>query len=172
MVLTEFKNIRAVVLDVDGVLTDGTVQVTEQGEQLRTFSIKDGYALQLAVKQGLSVFVISGGNANSVRLRLAGLGIQEIHLGVTDKLSLMTSLLTDRGISLAETLYMGDDIPDLACMEAVGLPVCPNDAVEEVKQVAKYMSPKNGGAGCVRDVLEKILKLKQLWTLSSSIKSQ
>ena len=172
MVLTEFKNIRAIVLDVDGVLTDGTVQVTEQGEQLRTFSIKDGYALQLAVKQGLSVFVISGGNANSVRLRLAGLGIQEIHLGVTDKLSLMTGLLADRGISLAETLYMGDDIPDLACMEAVGLPVCPNDAVEEVKQVAKYMSPKNGGAGCVRDVLEKILKLKQLWTLSSSIKSQ
>lgn len=172
MVLTDFKKIQAVVLDVDGVLTDGMVQVNEQGEQLRSFSIKDGYAIQLAVKQGLKIFVISGGNASSVRLRLAGLGVREIHLGVADKLTLMLDLLQQAGISSAETLYMGDDIPDLACMEVVGLPVCPNDAVEEIKQISKYMSPKNGGAGCVRDVLEKILKLQQRWTVESNIKSQ
>jgi len=171
MVLSEFAKIRAVFLDVDGVLTDGTVTVTEQGEQLRRFSIKDGYAIQLAVKKGLFIVVITGGKSQGILLRLEGLGVKEVHLGVSDKLTLMQSLIRSHGFAVEETLFMGDDMPDFDCMQAVGLPVCPNDAVEEIKTIAKYVSPKRGGEGCVRDVLEKILKLQGLWQVDTQVKS-
>jgi len=163
MVLQDFTKIKAVFLDVDGVLTDGTVLVTEQGEQLRSFSVKDGYAMQLAVKSGIYIAVVSGGKTRGVLSRLNSLGIQDVHLGVSDKLSTIIDLIQEWRVASSEVLYMGDDIPDLACMKWVGLPVCPSDAAEEIKQVAKYISPKKGGKGCVRDVLEKILKLQQKW---------
>lgn len=165
MVLQDFTKIKAVFLDVDGVLTDGTVLVTEQGEQLRSFSVKDGYAMQLAVKSGIYIAVVSGGKTRGVLSRLNSLGIQDVHLGVSDKLSTIIDLIQEWGVASSEVLYMGDDIPDLACMKWVGLPVCPSDAAEEIKQVAKYISPKKGGKGCVRDVLEKILKLQQKWDM-------
>lgn len=165
MVLQDFTKIKAVFLDVDGVLTDGTVLVTEQGEQLRSFSVKDGYAMQLAVKRGIYIAVVSGGKTRGVLSRLNSLGIQDVHLGVSDKLSTIIDLIEEWGVVSSEVLYMGDDIPDLACMKWVGLPVCPSDAAEEIKQVAKYISPKKGGKGCVRDVLEKILKLQQKWDM-------
>ncbi len=165
MVLQDFTKIKAVFLDVDGVLTDGTVLVTEQGEQLRSFSVKDGYAMQLAVKSGIYIAVVSGGKTRGVLSRLNSLGIQDVHLGVSDKLSTIIDLIQEWRVASSEVLYMGDDIPDLACMKWVGLPVCPSDAAEEIKQVAKYISPKKGGKGCVRDVLEKILKLQQKWDM-------
>lgn len=171
MILKDLAGINAVFLDVDGVLTDGTVQVNELGEQLRTFSIKDGYALQLAVKQGLFVAIITGGNSLGVRKRLEGLGIDAVYMGVSNKLELLQDLLEKHHFTASEVLFMGDDIPDLSCMQAVGIAACPKDAVEEIKQVSSYISPFKGGAGCVRDVLEKILKLQGKWSVDTGLKS-
>lgn len=171
MILKDLAGIKAIFLDVDGVLTDGTVQVNEAGEQLRSFSIKDGYALQLAVKQGVYLAVITGGNSQGVLKRLQGLGIQTVYMGVANKLVLLQELLAEHGFNPQETLFMGDDIPDLACMQAVGVAACPQDAVEEIKQVSAYVSPFKGGQGCVRDVLEKILKLQGKWSADGSVKS-
>jgi len=171
MILTDLSRVRAVFLDVDGVLTDGTVQVNEAGDQLRTFSIKDGYAIQLAVKKGLYIAVITGGNSQGVYKRLQGLGVKEVFMGESNKEKKMHELLQKHGIALGDALFMGDDIPDLDCMKKVGLAVCPLDAVEEIKQVSAYISPFKGGAGCVRDVLEKILKLQGKWNQDTEVKS-
>lgn len=171
MILQDFSRIKLLFLDVDGVLTDGTVLVTEEGHQLRRFSIRDGYALQLAVKVGLKIVIISGGRSHGTRTRLQGLGLEEIHLGVKDKLSLMKEIVAGHGIALENVAFMGDDMPDLVCMQNVGLPLCPNDAADEIKAVARYVSPRRGGDGCVRDVIEKILKLQHRWRHDVDVKS-
>lgn len=171
MVLRAFANIKLLFLDVDGVLTDGTVLVTEQGEQLRSFSIKDGYAIQLAVKRGLHIVIISGGKSNGVLHRLNGLGVTAVFLDVADKLTMMQEVVRRYQVTWSETAFMGDDIPDLACLKQVGLPLCPQDAVEEIKAVSDYISPKRGGEGCVRDVIEKMLKLQHKWYDDDNIKS-
>lgn len=171
MVLTKFAQVKALFLDVDGVLTDGTVLVTESGDQQRRFSIKDGYAIQYAVKQDLKIVVISGGKSQGVFSRMKGLGVSDIHLGVSDKLTLMKELLAKIGVKAEEAAFIGDDIPDLDCMKAVGLALCPSDAVEEIRAVSDYISPKNGGAGCVRDVIEKIMKLQRKWLNDTGVKS-
>ncbi|RZF59612.1 KdsC family phosphatase [Sphingobacterium corticibacterium] len=171
MVLQAFANIKVLFLDVDGVLTDGSVLVTEQGEQLRRFSIKDGYAIQLAMKRGLRIAVISGGKSQGVLQRLRGLGVEDVFLGVGDKLTVMRDIILRYKVALTEVAFMGDDIPDLTCLKQVGLPMCPQDAVEEIKAVAHYVSPKNGGEGCVRDVIEKILKLQKKWYDNDHVKS-
>ncbi|SMG49960.1 KdsC family phosphatase [Sphingobacterium psychroaquaticum] len=171
MILKDFSRVKAVFLDVDGVLTDGTVQVTEQGEQLRTFSIKDGYAIQLAIKRGLFIAVITGGNSQGVLRRLQGLGVTEIFWGISDKEELMLKKITEYGFSLSDVVFVGDDIPDLACMKKVGIAACPHDAVEEIKQISAYISPRKGGEGCVRDILEKILKLQGKWGEDITVKS-
>lgn len=171
MVLERFADIKAFFLDVDGVLTDGSVHVTEQGEQLRRFSVRDGYAIQLAVKRGLHIAVISGGRSQGVWHRLRGLGVEDIYLDVSDKLSLMQDLIRRYGIDVKKVAFMGDDMPDLTCMEQVGLALCPQDAAEEIKAIAHYVSPKRGGEGCVRDVLEKALKLQKKWNSDEKIKS-
>lgn len=161
--LQQLSQIKAFVFDVDGVLTDGTVHVTETGEQLRRFSIKDGYALQLAVKRGFPIAIISGGRSQSVVSRLQGLGIQHIYIGVDTKLDAFEEFLLIHDLSTTQIAYMGDDIPDLPVMQKVGLATCPADAAEEIKAIAAYISPKNGGQGCVRDILEKVLKVQGLW---------
>ena len=171
MVLTEFKTIRGFVLDVDGVLTDGTVQVNEAGEQLRTFNIKDGYAMQLAIKKGYPIFVITGGASLGVERRLQGLGIKEIHSRVVDKLSKLTALAKDYNLGLNQLMYIGDDIPDFSCMRAVGLAVSPADAVEEIKKISHYVSGFDGGKGVVRELIEKVLKVQGNWYVDESIKS-
>jgi len=171
MVLQQFANVKVLFLDVDGVLTDGSVLVTEQGEQLRRFSIKDGYAIQLAVKCGLRICIISGGNSQGVLHRLRGLGVQDVYLGVTDKFAVMQEVALRYDVMLAEVAFMGDDIPDVACMRQAALRLCPQDAVEEVKAVAHYISPKKGGEGCVRDVIEKILKLQKKWHDHDKVRS-
>jgi 3-deoxy-D-manno-octulosonate 8-phosphate phosphatase (KDO 8-P phosphatase) len=164
-ILELFKPIRTFVFDVDGVLTDGSLVLTEDGHMLRSMSIKDGYALQLAVKKGYKVWIISGGRSEAVKLRLNRLGIQDVHIGIESKKEFLHQVATASATAYESVLYMGDDIPDYAAMQVCGLPCCPADAVAEIKQVAKYISPYNGGKGCVRDVIEKVLKLNGDWEL-------
>ncbi|MCL7988126.1 HAD-IIIA family hydrolase [Sphingobacterium sp. lm-10] len=171
MILRDFQHIKVVVLDVDGVLTDGTILVTEDGDQLRTFHVRDGFAIQAAVQAGIQIFVISGGSSSGVEKRLRALGIEHIHLGVVDKRALFLQLCEQFAIDRQCVLYMGDDIPDMEAMLQVGLPVCPKDAAEEIKAISRYMSPSCGGQGAVRDVLEKVLKTQNKWPVSSALKS-
>ena len=163
--LEYFAPIRTFVFDVDGVLTDGRLVLTEDGHMLRSMDIKDGYALQLAVKSGYAIWVISGGKSEAVRLRLHKLGITEVHTGIENKREFLERIVRISNSTYDTILYMGDDIPDYAAMQLCALPCCPNDAVNEIKQVSKYISPFNGGKGCVRDVIEKVMKLNGHWEL-------
>ncbi|HTJ11382.1 MAG TPA: HAD-IIIA family hydrolase [Dinghuibacter sp.] len=163
-ILELFQPIRTFVFDMDGVLTDGGVWVLEDGEQVRKMHTRDGYALQLAVRQGYRVVVISGGSSPAARMRLTKLGIADVHMSIDDKLSLLQEIIQTHRLDPQTVLYMGDDMPDLPPMEAVGLPCCPADACTEILHVSKYISPVKGGDGCVRDVIEKVLKLNNHWT--------
>ncbi len=171
-VLELFKPIKAFVLDVDGVLTDGSLLIMPDGEWVRKMNIKDGYVLQLAVKKGYHVFVISGATSKPVADRLKKLGVTEVHNGVSDKKSLLLRLMQQYGLSKEELLYMGDDIPDYEAMQVAGLLTCPADAVPEIKKLCQYISPAKGGEGCVRDVMEKVLKLNNQWEIDASVASQ
>jgi len=171
MLFEKLKTVKAFAFDVDGVLTKGEVLVTEEGQQLRIFNIRDGYALQLAVKRGYPVVAITGAKSAGVRLRMEGLGIKDVYLGVDDKIGVFNTWLEKQGLEAADVLYMGDDIPDLAVMQHVGVAACPQDAIEEVKAIGHYISPKRGGDGAVRDVIEKVLKLQHTWKDDTSIKS-
>ncbi|MBQ4821311.1 HAD-IIIA family hydrolase [Aquimarina sp. MMG016] len=157
------QHITTFIFDVDGVLTDGTVIINTNGELLRTMNIKDGYALKTAVQQGFNVCIISGGKNEGVRKRLKGLGITDIYLGAHHKVEQLDEYLDIYNIKTENVLYMGDDIPDLPVMEMVGLPTCPQDAAAEVKEISKYVSFKKGGKGCVRDVIEQVLKVQGKW---------
>ncbi|NGF55042.1 HAD-IIIA family hydrolase [Parapedobacter sp. SGR-10] len=171
MFLTTLKNIKYVFLDVDGVLTDGRILVTETGEQLRTFNIKDGYAIQYAIKAGLQICIITGGKSLGVQKRFEALGVKEIHFGVSDKIAVLEDLRNKYGFQNQECLFIGDDLPDLTCMQQVGVTVCPADAAEEIKAISHYVSTRKGGEGIVREILEKILKLQGLWQPDTHIKS-
>lgn len=171
-VLEKFKSIRTFVFDVDGVMTDGSVQLFETGEQVRRMSTRDGYSLQLAVKKGYRVVVISGGNSEGVRRRLQYLGIKDIFLDVHDKVALLVRYAEDHGLDQKDMLYMGDDIPDFAAMQHVGLACAPSDAAPEIRHIAAYISSFAGGQGCVRDVVEKVLKLNGQWDLDQSVASK
>ncbi len=160
-----FKPIRTFVFDVDGVLTDGTLMLTEDGHMLRSMNIKDGYAMQLAVKKGYKVWIITGARSEGVRSRLLKLGAHEVRIGIESKKEVLNEIVAANQADLSTVLYMGDDIPDYAVMKMCGLPCCPDDAVTEIKSVAKYISPYSGGKGCVRDVIEKVLKLNGDWVL-------
>ncbi|NNL32553.1 MAG: HAD-IIIA family hydrolase [Flavobacteriaceae bacterium] len=160
----EYLNkINTFVFDVDGVLTDGTVIVTTNGDMLRRMNIKDGYALKVAVDAGYKVCIISGGSNEGVRSRLNGLGITDIYLGVSDKVDQLEAYCEDNNIKHDKILYMGDDIPDLHVMQTVALPCCPQDAAPEIKSICQYVSHKNGGKGAVRDVIEQVLKVQGKW---------
>jgi len=156
------KNITTFIFDVDGVFTDGSL-ILVPGEMARVMNVKDGFATQLAVKKGLRLAIITGGSSEIVKERLEGLGIKEVFLKCHDKLSVFNEYLSNHQIKASEVCYMGDDIPDLPVMKKVGLAVCPHDACEEVKAVSHYVSYKDGGKGCVRDVLEQAMKLKGIW---------
>jgi 3-deoxy-D-manno-octulosonate 8-phosphate phosphatase (KDO 8-P phosphatase) len=170
--LDRFARIKCFVFDVDGVLTDGTLLVLEDGQMARQMNIKDGYALQLAIKKGYHLLVISGAAGSAVKNRLELLGVTDVFFKVTDKKQFLQDYLQKKGISADETLFMGDDIPDYHAMKEAGLPCCPVDAVPEIRQISAYISGAKGGAGCVRDVIEKVLKLRNHWELNSSIASQ
>lgn len=151
------------IFDVDGVLTDGSIQVTDNGEGLRTFNIKDGYAMQLAVKKGYNICIISGGDGVAMAKRFSNLGITDVYLGAGNKVDIFKQYLIDKNIVAEEVLYMGDDVPDLNVMKLVGLPTCPADAVEEIKAVSKFISPYLGGKTAVRDIIEKVMKVQGKW---------
>ena len=171
-VLEKFKSIRTFVFDVDGVMTDGSVLVFETGEQVRRMSTRDGYSLQLAIKKGYRVIVISGGDSEGVRQRLQYLGITDIFLNIHDKVDLLRRYAQDHGLDEQDILYMGDDIPDYSPMNYVGLACAPADAAPEIKHIAAYISSFPGGQGCVRDVVEKVLKLNGHWELDPSVASK
>ena len=171
-VLDLFQKIRTFIFDVDGVLTDGTVVLLENGLQARQMNIKDGLALQMALKNGFRVVILSGAASEPVIRRFQYLGINEIHLGVSDKLKFLLNFIEQESLDREEILFMGDDLPDLDVLKRVGLPCCPADAAVEVQKSSKYISSKNGGSGCVRDVIEKVLKLNDRWKYNTSISSR
>jgi 3-deoxy-D-manno-octulosonate 8-phosphate phosphatase (KDO 8-P phosphatase) len=166
-----FKSITTMVFDVDGVLTDGTLIILPGGVMARKMNVKDGYALQLAVKKGYKVVVISGGASDEVAERLQKLGVSEVFMRVTDKLGVLGQYVDKQAISWEQVLFMGDDIPDLHVMKKVGLACCPLDAVQEIKDICAYVSPLNGGFGCGRDVIEKVLRLRGDWSDDTHIPS-
>lgn len=155
--------INTFVFDVDGVLTDGSVTVFPDGELIRTMNIKDGYALKVAVQTGYNVCVISGGTNQAVKSRLRALGITDIYLGANNKIDQLREYLELYEIDREKVLYMGDDIPDIPVMMHCGLPACPKDAVPEIQDISLYISQKKGGKGCVRDVIEQVLKVQDNW---------
>lgn len=171
-VLEKFKSIRTFVFDVDGVMTDGSIMVFDTGEQIRRMSTRDGYSLQLAIKKGYRVVVISGGSSEGVRLRLQYLGIQDIFLNIHKKVDVLRHYAQENQLDEKDMLYMGDDIPDLEPMNYVGLACAPADAAPEIKHIAEYISSFGGGQGCVRDVIEKVLKLNSHWELDQSVSSK
>lgn len=162
-VLSHFKNIKLFVLDVDGVLTDGSLLLLDDGQMARRMNIKDGYALQLAIKKDYRILIISGGHSEAVKMRLKKLGLIDIFLGALDKKETLLKYVAAHNLTWQQVLYMGDDIPDLSPMQMAGLACCPADAVAEIKSISHYISPVNGGYGCVRDVIEKVLKLNNHW---------
>jgi 3-deoxy-D-manno-octulosonate 8-phosphate phosphatase (KDO 8-P phosphatase) len=151
------------IFDVDGVLTDGTVTIFPNGELIRTMNIKDGYALKTAVDMGYNVCIISGGTNPAVKSRLQALGITDIYLGAHHKIEHMNEYMDIYNIDPSNVLYMGDDIPDIPVMKICGLAACPKDAVPEVQRISGYISQKKGGKGCVRDVIEQVLKVQDKW---------
>lgn len=171
-VLQLFNKITTFVFDVDGVLTDGTVLVLENGVQARRMHIKDGFALQMALKNGYRVKVISGGHSPEVKERLDKLGVKDVDMSVLNKAEHLTSFMKKKGLKKEEVLYMGDDLPDIPAMMQAGLACCPADAVREVKEASQYISPLRGGEACVREVIEKVLKLHDKWTYSADIASK
>lgn len=157
------KNITTFVFDIDGVMTSCHILVTTQGELLRPMNVRDGFALKQALKHGFNICIITGGTNQGARIRFEDLGITDIYMGNNDKIIPFMEYINRYGINPENVLYMGDDIPDVAPMKAVGMPTCPQDAVAEVKKVAKYVSHQNGGYGCVRDVIEQVMKVQGKW---------
>lgn len=168
-ILSRFKLIKTFIFDMDGVLTDGSLMIESSGNWTRRMNIKDGYALQLAVKAGYKVAVISGSASQPVLERLRKLGVNDVYMKVNEKEFFLKEYMQNNKILPEETLFMGDDIPDHGALKIVGLPCCPADAVAEIKQICSYISPVRGGYGCVRDVLEKVLKLNDHWPLHTTV---
>ena len=159
------NDITTFIFDLDGVLTDSSVHVTEKGEMLRIMNIRDGFAMKAAIESGYNVCIISGGSNEGVRIRLKNLGINDIHLASPDKVATFNEYAALYNINPEHVLYMGDDIPDYHVMQLVGLPTCPQDASPEIKAISKYISHKNGGKGAVREVIEQVMKVQGKWHL-------
>lgn len=159
----KLAHIRCFIFDVDGVLTNGQLLIMPDGELLRSMNIKDGYAMQLAVKKGYKIAIISGGKSEGVPQRLQRLGITDIYMQTKDKVAVFNQLLLEWNLENSQTCYMGDDVPDVEVMQLAGIASCPADACTEVKQVAIYQSIFAGGQGCVRDIIEQTLRLQQTW---------
>lgn len=169
--LSQFTPITTLVFDMDGVLTDGSLLVMPDGEWIRRMNIKDGYALQLAVQKGYNVIVITGSMSVPVEKRLNKLGIQMVYQQVKDKRQLLAGIMQEKQLLPDQVMYMGDDIPDLEVMQAVGLSCCPADACRDILEIAHYISPVKGGEGCVRDVIEKIMRVQGKWLVDIAIAS-
>lgn len=159
----DLRRIKAIAFDVDGVLSPSTVPLSVDGEPLRMVNIKDGYAIQLAVKRGYKLAIITGGNTKGVKVRFEGLGMQDVYMSAAHKLPVLQEWMSKYNLSKEEVAYMGDDIPDLTALNNVGLACCPNDAAWEVKQSCRWISRFAGGAGCARDLIEQVMKANGDW---------
>jgi 3-deoxy-D-manno-octulosonate 8-phosphate phosphatase (KDO 8-P phosphatase) len=157
--------IKTFIFDVDGVLTDGKILINSDGELLRSFDTKDGYAMKCALVKGFKIAIITGGRNEAVRERFKELGIIDIYLGAHHKLDAYQDLMDNYDLNPEEILYIGDDIPDIPVMEKVGLGCCPADAASDVKAIADYVSHKKGGEGCVRELIEQVLRVQGKWSL-------
>ena len=157
------SQVKALVFDVDGVLSAECVPLHPSGEPMRMVNIKDGYAMQLAVKKGYPVAIITGGRTEAVRKRFEGLGVQDVYMASAYKMKDLEDFLAKHSLKMEDVLYMGDDIPDYQVMKVVGFPVCPADAAPEIKAISCYVSPYSGGRGCGRDVIEQVLKAHGDW---------
>lgn len=167
MIQYDLDKIRAIIFDVDGVLSAETITLSADGVPLRTVNIKDGYAIQLAMKLGLRIVILTGATTPSVRVRYEGLGVEDIYLGCSVKIETYRQLLKQYDLTDEEVMYMGDDIPDLEIMRCVGCPVCPKDACPEIKEVSLYVSDRKGGYGCGRDVIEQVLRAQGKWVMNA-----
>lgn len=163
MINYDLTKIRAVFFDVDGVLSYETIPQHPNGDPMRTVNIKDGYAMQYAVKCGLILAIITGGRTEAVRIRYEGLGLKDVILGAAVKITTYKELKEKYGLRDEEIAYVGDDIPDYEVLQQCGLPCCPADAAPEIKDMCTYISHKKGGEGCARDILEQILKAQDKW---------
>lgn len=159
----DLRKVKAFIFDVDGVFATSKVLLHPNGELMRTMNIKDGFACFYLVKKGVPIAIITGGDSESVRTRFEKLGIKDIYMKSSDKLKDFQDFINKYGLKTEEILYMGDDLPDYPVMKVVGFPTCPADAVEEIKAISSYISDKNGGEGCVRDVIEQVMRLNGQW---------
>ena len=157
------QSVKAFAFDVDGVFTNGSVMLHPGGAFIRMMNIKDGFAVQHAIKMGYPIAIITGGYSKMIRKRFKVLGVKDIYMKSADKTAAFKAFLMKYGLGPADILYMGDDLPDYEVMKSVGFPACPADAAEEIKQLSLYTSHRNGGEGCVRDVIEQVLRLHGKW---------
>ena len=160
--------IKNFVFDIDGVFTNGLIMIDSLGNESRTFNTKDGIAIKHAIENQYNIAIISGANNEGIRIRLKKLGVKNIFLGSNNKLEDLKKYMKSHKLSIEETVYMGDDIPDINSMSYVGLKACPFDAIPEVRSISDYVSPKKGGKGCVRDIIEQTLKVQNNWELNDS----
>jgi 3-deoxy-D-manno-octulosonate 8-phosphate phosphatase (KDO 8-P phosphatase) len=167
MINYDLSKIRAVIFDVDGVLSAETITLHPNGEPMRTVNIKDGYAIQLAMKLGVRIVILTGGTTESVRLRYERLGVQDVYMGCAVKVKTYEAFLAKYGLTDDEVMYMGDDVPDYEIMQRVGCPVCPADACPDIKAVSLYVSHLRGGYGCGRDVIEQVLRAQGKWVMNA-----
>lgn len=167
MINYDLTKINAIIFDVDGVLSCETITLHPSGDPMRTVNIKDGYAIQLAVKLGLRIVILTGGISESVRIRYERLGVKDIYMGSKVKIHDYNDFLSRSGLKDEEVMYMGDDIPDYEIMKRCGCPVCPADASSDIKSISIYQSQRNGGCGCGRDVIEQVLRAQGKWLSGS-----
>lgn len=163
MINYDLKKVRAVIFDIDGVLSANTITLHPEGEPMRTVNIKDGYAMQLAVKQGLRIAIMTGADVKSIRMRYEKLGVKDIFTGCSVKIQVYEKFLADNALSDEEVIFVGDDIPDYEVMCRCGCPCCPADACPDIKRVSRYVSNQNGGYGVGRDILEQVLRAQGKW---------
>ncbi|RDV15584.1 HAD-IIIA family hydrolase [Pontibacter diazotrophicus] len=160
---TDLTRINTFIFDVDGVLTDGLLYCFADGEQVRAFNIKDGFAIKHAIQQGYRVAIITGKNEPGVRKRLEQLSIEDIFMGVEEKVETYENYVYMQGIHPATVAYMGDDMPDFEVMQRCGLRACPADAADDIKEISTFISTRKGGRGAVRELIEKIMKAQDTW---------
>ncbi|MBP5507375.1 MAG: HAD hydrolase family protein [Prevotella sp.] len=163
MINYDLKKIKAIIFDVDGVLSGQTISMDSTGEPLRTINIRDGYAIQLAMKIGLRIVILTGGRTPNIRLRYEYLGVKDIFLGCAVKINTYEQFLEQYVLSDEEVIYMGDDIPDYEVMQRCGCPCAPADAAPDIKAISTYVSHRNGGDGCARDIIEQVLRAQGKW---------
>lgn len=163
MINYELDKIKTIIFDVDGVLSRQTITLSHEGEPLRTVNIKDGYAIQLAQKMGLRIAILTGGKTEAIRIRYAGLGVEDIYMGCAVKITTYHAFLEKYGLKNEEVIYVGDDIPDYEVMRTCGCPCCPADACPDIKEISTYVSQCNGGDGCGRDIVEQVLRAQGKW---------